>query len=284
MPPATRPSASTRGVSRAVERRSVYAASLAAMDTDVNVVGAGLAGLVAAAEIADAGRRVVVLDQESEQSLGGQAFWSFGGLLMVDTPEQRRLRIHDSNELALRDWLGYAGFDRADDAWPRRWAEAYVDFASGEMRAWLHAMGMRWFPIVQWAERSGSSVPRFHITWGTGPAVLEPFVRRVRAHVVSGSVVLRMRHRVLRLIVENGVVGGVSGDVLAASEAERGVPSARDVVGEFVLRSGAVVVTSGGIGANHELVREYWPARLGTPPARMLSGVPDHVDGRMLEV
>ena len=110
-------------------------------DADVIVVGAGLAGLVATAELADAGRRVILLDQEPEQSLGGQAFWSFGGLFLVDSPEQRRLRIRDSRELALQDWLGTAGFDRAEDHWPRRWAEAYVDFAAGEKRAWLHAAG-----------------------------------------------------------------------------------------------------------------------------------------------
>ena len=175
------------------------------MDADVIVVGAGLAGLVAAAEVADAGRRVILLDQEPEASFGGQAFWSFGGLFFVNSPEQRRLGIKDSRDLALRDWLAYAGFDRDDDAWPRRWAEAYVDFAAGEMRPWLHAQGMRWFPLVQWAERRGSSVPRFHITWGTGPGVIEPFVRRVRVHAEAGRVALRFRHRVASVLVTNGV-------------------------------------------------------------------------------
>ena len=91
---------------------------------DVIVVGAGLAGLVAAAEAADAGCSVLVLDQEGEQSLGGQAFWSLGGLFLVDTPEQRRLGIRDSRELAQRDWMTTAGFDRPEDAWPRRWSWA----------------------------------------------------------------------------------------------------------------------------------------------------------------
>src|SRR5437588_1558135 len=123
---------------------------------DVIVVGAGLAGLVAATEIAAAGRKVTLLDQEPESSLGGQAWWSFGGLFLVNSPEQRRLRVRDSHELAWQDWLGSAQFDRPEeDRWPRRWAEAYVDFAAGEKRAWLHAMGMRWFPLVQWAERGG---------------------------------------------------------------------------------------------------------------------------------
>jgi predicted oxidoreductase len=260
-------------------------------DADVVIVGAGLAGLVAAAELADAGRRVIIVEQEPEQSLGGQAFWSFGGLFFVDSPEQRRMGIRDSRELALQDWLGTAAFDREEDAWPRRWAEAYLDFAAGEKRAWLAAQGMRWFPVVGWAERGGygaighgNSVPRFHVTWGTGPGVLEPFIRRVRAAEKRGLITLRFRHRVNALTVTGGVLDGVAGDILEPSGAARGQPSSRAAVGAFTLRAQAVLVTSGGIGGNHDLVRQNWPARLGTPPATMLSGVPAHVDGRMLGV
>ncbi|MEA2303142.1 MAG: uncharacterized protein QOH43_422 [Solirubrobacteraceae bacterium] len=258
---------------------------------DAIVVGAGLAGLVATAELADAGRRVILLDQEPEGALGGQAFWSFGGLFLVDSPEQRRVRIKDSHELAWQDWLGTAGFDRAEDEWPRRWAEAYVDFAAGEKRPWLHAQGVRLLPNVGWAERGGytatghgNSVPRFHLTWGTGPGLIEPFVRRVRAAQARGLVDLRFRHRVDELTTTDGSVDGVAGRVLAASSVRRGQKSSREEVGDFALRAAAVVVTSGGIGANHELVRRNWPARMGTPPARMISGVPDHVDGRMIQI
>ncbi len=262
-----------------------------ASHADVIVVGAGLAGLVATAELADAGRRVIVVDQEPEASLGGQAFWSLGGLFLVDSPEQRRLRIRDSHELALQDWLGTAGFDRPEDAWPRRWAEAYVAFAAGEKRAWLTQQGVRLVPTVGWAERGGygaighgNSVPRFHIAWGTGPGVLEPFVARVRAAVERGLVELRFRHKVDALTVTGGAVDGVTGEVLEPSAAVRGQESSRTAVGSFELRAGAVLLTSGGIGANHELVRRNWPQRLGTPPKAMLSGVPHHVDGRMLEI
>lgn len=261
------------------------------MDADVIIVGAGLAGLVAAAELSDAGRRVIIVEQEPEISLGGQAFWSFGGLFLVNSPEQRRLGIRDSRDLAMQDWLGSAGFDRDDDHWPRRWAEAYIDFAAGEKRAWLHAQGLRFFPVVGWAERGGAlatghgnSVPRFHITWGTGPGVIAPFVRRVRDGVARGRITVRFRHRVNDIASSAGAVIGVDGSVLAPSEIARGEPSSRDVVGEFALRAQAVIVTSGGIGGNHDLVRQYWPSRLGTPPARMLSGVPAHVDGRMLAI
>ncbi|MEU8000416.1 FAD-binding dehydrogenase [Catellatospora sp. NPDC049111] len=261
------------------------------MDADVIVVGAGLAGLVATAELADAGKRVILLDQEPEASLGGQAFWSFGGLFLVDTPEQRRMGIKDSPELALQDWLGSAGFDRECDAWPRKWAQAYVDFAAGEKRSWLHGQGVRFFPVVGWAERGGyladghgNSVPRFHITWGTGPGVLAPFIRRVRVAVDKGLVTLAFRHRVDELTMTAGAVDGVRGAVLEPSAAARGEASSRTEVGEFSYRAQAVVVTSGGIGGNHDLVRRNWPQRLGTPPQRLLSGVPAHVDGRMLGI
>jgi predicted oxidoreductase len=260
-------------------------------DTDVIIVGAGLAGLVAAAELVDAGRRVTILDQEPEASLGGQAFWSFGGLFFVNSPMQRRAGVHDSYELALQDWLGSAGFDREEDLWPRRWAEAYVGFAAGEKYSWLHQQGVRIFPFVQWAERGGylatghgNSVPRFHVTWGTGPGVLEPFIRRVREGEQRGLVTFLFRHRVTALTMTGGVVDGVHGDILEPSSVGRGQPSSRVVVGEFTLKAQAVIVTSGGIGGNHELVRRNWPKRLGEPPKRLITGVPDHVDGRMLEV
>jgi uncharacterized protein len=262
-----------------------------AYDADVIVVGAGLAGLVATAELADAGRRVVVLDQEPEQSLGGQAHWSLGGLFLVDSPEQRRMGIRDSHELALQDWMGTAAFDRDEDHWPRRWAEAYVDFAHGEKRAWLHQQGMRWMPVVGWAERGGygaighgNSVPRFHVTWGTGPGVLEPFIRRVREAERRGLVELRFRHRVDELTTTSGAIDGVVGKVLDPCDVERGRKSTRNEIDDFALTAQAVIVTSGGIGANFDLVRRNWPQRLGEPPKRLLSGVPDHVDGRMLGI
>ncbi len=260
-------------------------------DADVIVVGGGLAGLVAATEIADAGKRVIMVEQEGEQSLGGQAFWSLGGLFLVDTPEQRRLGIKDSYELALQDWMGSAGFDRDEDLWPRRWAEAYVGFAAGEKRGWLRAMGHRIFPVVGWAERGGydamnhgNSVPRFHVSWGTGPGVVEPFERRARQAQANGRLTFCFRHRVDGLIVTNGAVVGINGSILEPDAVERGKTSSRKIVGDFSLRAQAVIVASGGIGGNHDLVRQNWPKRLGEPPKFMISGVPEHVDGRMIGI
>lgn len=261
------------------------------LSTDVLVIGWGLAGLVAAAEALDAGRRVILVDQEPRTNLGGQAWWSFGGLFLVDSPEQRRMGIRDSPELAAQDWFGTAGFDRPEDEWGRRWAEAYLHFAAGEKRAWLRERGVGFFPVVGWAERGGygalgpgNSVPRFHIAWGTGPGIVAPFAARVEQGEREGRAVILPRHRVRELLTADGVVIGAAGDVLASTGEERGVASSRQVVGGFDVRAGATIVASGGIGGNHELVRAAWPSRLGTPPAHMLTGVPAYVDGSMLTV
>ncbi len=255
---------------------------------DVIIVGAGLAGLVAACEVVDRGMRVLILDQENSANLGGQAFWSFGGLFFVDSPEQRRLGVRDSHELALQDWLGTAAFDRQEDYWPRQWAHAYVDFAAGEKRSWLRTRGLQIFPLVGWAERGGydaqghgNSVPRFHITWGTGPALVEMFARRLRDHP---KVRFAHRHQVDELIIESDAVTGVRGTVLEPSSEPRGVPSSRKAISQFEFRGPAVIVTSGGIGGNHDMVRANWPKRMGRVPEQLLSGVPAHVDGRMIGI
>ena len=263
------------------------------MDADVVVVGAGLAGLVAAGELIEAGKRVAVVEQENAANLGGQAWWSFGGLFLVDTPEQRRMGVHDSAELAWQDWQGSAAFDRLgdEDSWAQKWARAYVDFAAGEKRSWLKDKGMSWLALVGWAERGdgradghGNSVPRFHVTWGTGTGVVKPFVDAALQAAEAGRLTFHHRHRVTELVTDGGVVTGVRGDVLAPDDAPRGAPSSREVVGDFELTAQAVVVTTGGIGGNHDMVREWWPQRLGTAPKHMLTGVPAYVDGAMIKV
>ncbi|MER6278771.1 FAD-binding dehydrogenase [Streptomyces sp900105245] len=263
------------------------------MDADVIVVGAGLAGLVAAHELTSRGRRVALVDQENAANLGGQAFWSFGGLFLVDSPEQRRLGIKDSFDLAWNDWRGSAGFDRLEDedSWAVRWARAYVQFAAGEKRTWLQGHGIELLPTVGWAERGdlradghGNSVPRFHVAWGTGTGVVEPFVAHARQAARDGLLTFYHRHRVDQLVIEDGGARGVRGTLLADDDAPRGVASNRDRIGDFALTAQAVIVTTGGIGADHDIVRRYWPERLGTPPAEMVTGVPAYVDGRMLDI
>lgn len=259
--------------------------------TDVLIVGWGLAGLVAAHEAVRAGRRVTIVDQEPRHNLGGQAWWSFGGLFFVDSPEQRRMGVRDSLDLAEQDWFATARFDRDEDRRPAQWARAYLHFAAGEKRAWLRELGMGFFPVVGWAERGGytatgpgNSVPRFHITWGTGPGVVAPFLRSLEEAEADGRVVVLPRHRVTALTSHDGAVTGASGDVLVASEAPRGAETTREVVGAFRVEAGATIIASGGIGGNHDLVRAQWPERLGSPPATMLSGVPAYVDGSMQPV
>ncbi len=263
------------------------------MGFDVIVVGAGLAGLTATAEIADGGKKVLLLDQEPETSIGGQAWWSFGGLFLIDSPEQRKMGIKDSKELAYQDWMGSAGFDRLydEDYWAKQWAEAYLDFAADEKRDWLRSLGIKFFPVVGWAERGGyladghgNSVPRFHIVWGTGPAIVEAFEKRIRTQIDQGLVTYLPRHRVDQLLIENGAAVGVKGSILEPSNAKRGEKSSRTVIDDFTYKSPTIVISSGGIGANFDLIRKNWPERLGSSPQNMISGVPDHVDGRMLEI
>ncbi|WP_324729131.1 FAD-binding dehydrogenase [Lysinibacillus fusiformis] len=263
------------------------------MKYDVAIVGAGLAGLVAACELVDAKKKILLVDQEPENSLGGQAFWSFGGIFLVNSPEQRRLGIKDSKELAWQDWLGTAGFDRLEDedSWAYKWARAYVDFAAGEKYDWLKSKGIKFFPVVGWAERGGSlagghgnSVPRFHIVWGTGPGIVKPFVDKVKKAIKDGYIEFKPRHRVDEFIQQEGRIMGISGTVLAETFISRGEKSSRLGVGEFSYEAAAVIVASGGIGANLDLVRKNWPERLGTPPKNMVCGVPAYVDGRMLEI
>jgi len=260
---------------------------------DAIVVGAGLAGLVAAHELTAAGRRVALVDQEGPADLGGQAYWSLGGLFLVDSPEQRRLRVEDSLELAWSDWQGSAQFDRVEDqdSWAVQWARAYVQWAAGEKRAWLRGHGISLLPIVGWAERGGlragghgNSVPRFHIAWGTGTGVVEPFVRYAHEAAARGLLTFHHRHRVDQLVLTDGAVTGVRGTVLAPDDTPRGAASNRDPVGEFELTGRAVILATGGIGGDHDVVRRYWPGRLGTPPRTMVTGVPAYVDGRMLDI
>ena len=263
------------------------------MDADVIIVGAGLSGLVAAHELTSRGRRVALVDQEGPANLGGQAYWSFGGLFLVDTPEQRRLGVKDSFELAWSDWQGSAQFDRQDDedSWAVRWARAYVEFAAGEKRSWLGGHGIRLTPMVGWAERGdlradghGNSVPRFHVPWGTGTGVVAPFTASAQRAAAQGLLTFHHRHRVDELVIRDGAATGVRGTLLADDPAPRGVATNREETGEFELSAQAVILTTGGIGANHEMVRHYWPERLGTAPKNMITGVPAYVDGRMLDI
>ncbi|KFF12146.1 FAD-binding dehydrogenase [Chryseobacterium soli] len=258
---------------------------------DAIIIGTGLAGLTAAMEITNAGKKVLLIDQETEQNIGGQAFWSFGGLFLINSPQQRRMGIKDSYELARQDWMGTAGFDREEDHWPRQWAEAYLQFAAKEKYEYISKMGIQLMFMVGWAERGdgsadghGNSVPRFHVSWGTGTGIIKPFVEKAYAAKEKGLLKMQFRHRVTELITENGKVTGVKGDVLKDDDQERGAPTNRQMVSQFTCHAPHIVIASGGIGANHELVRKNWPERLGKAPEKMVCGVPAYVDGKMISI
>ncbi|SHM38958.1 hypothetical protein SAMN05444360_11192 [Chryseobacterium carnipullorum] len=258
---------------------------------DVIIVGTGLAGLTAAMEITNIGKKVLLLDQETEQNIGGQAFWSFGGLFLVNSPQQRRLGIKDSYELALQDWKGTAGFDRKEDYWPRKWAEAYLKFAAYEKYSYISKLGIKLMFMVGWAERGdgsatghGNSVPRFHVSWGTGTGVVKPFVDKAYEAQEKGLLQMKFRHRVTELILENDKIKGVKGDILENDDKERGAATNRNILSPFEYRAAHTIVASGGIGANHELVRKNWPERLGKAPENMICGVPAYVDGKMIGI
>lgn len=262
-----------------------------AFQADAIIIGHGLAGLVAAHEMTRKGKKVIIVDQETEANLGGQAYWSFGGLFFINSPEQRRMGIKDSYELGYRDWMGTAGFDREEDYWPKQWAEAYVKFAAGEKYRYVRNLGIKLFPVVGWAERGdgsadghGNSVPRFHPAWGTGTGIVKPLVEKAYTAQKDGLLQFAFRHRVTEIIIENGRAAGIRGSILEEDNAARGEKTNRNIVDSFELRAPNVVIASGGIGANWEMVRQNWPERLGKPPEKMVCGVPDYVDGSMISV
>src|SRR3954470_13764002 len=224
---------------------------MANTEADVVVVGAGIAGLVATLELLEHGRDVLLIDRCKPEEIGGLAREAFGGMFMADPPEQRRSRIPDSVELALEDWMRMADFDESDE-WPRRWAEQYVARARDEVGGWLKSHGVRFFPIVNWAERGvhgdGNSVPRFHLTWGCGKALVDAVWGAIQRHPRRASALeVRFGITVTRLLDGPGV---------------RFVNSSN----EEEVEANAVVIAAGGVGGNLDIVRRHWPSDLDPPP------------------
>ncbi|HCY6707651.1 TPA: FAD-binding dehydrogenase [Staphylococcus aureus] len=263
------------------------------MQKNIFIIGSGLSGLVAATELIKKGHKVTMLDQEARQAMGGQAYWSFGGLFLVNSKIQRRLGVKDSYELALNDWFGTAQFDRleTEDYWSKKWAEAYVHFATYEKESYLKSMGIKLTPMLGWAERGGSlasghgnSVPRFHITWGTGPGLINPFIDYVLKKEKEGQFRFLSRHQVTHIDIQNNQIKGISGNILEPSDVNRGEASSREIIDTFAYDVDDLVISTGGIGANHDMIKKNWPKRLGPPPNYMIQGVPDSTDGKMIEL
>ncbi len=241
-------------------------------EAEVVVIGAGLAGMVTALELLDAGKRVVMLDAATRDRFGGLALSSFGGMFFVDSPEQRKNGIKDSVDLAMGDWVRYGELD-PDDVWPYRWAEAYVNRCTEEVRDWLAERDVSFFRAVGWTERGyfvpGNSVPRFHIVWGTGEGIVLPLIPRLEAHEKTGRLQLHFGHTVDGITQEGGQVVGCHGTHGA---------------GSFEAKGDAVVIAAGGIAGNHDKVREVWPRdQWGEPPEPMLNGSFPEADGKLLD-
>ena len=239
---------------------------------DVVVVGAGLAGLVTTLELLQcADVRILLVDRCAPHEVGGLAREAFGGMFMVDTREQRFSRIRDSVQLALEDWQRVAQFEEGDD-WPRRWAQEYVARARDEVGGWLKSHGVRFFPVVNWAERGvygdGNSVPRFHLTWGCGQALVDAVWGAIQAHPRRAALEVRFGTRVTELLLADGAVCGcrMAGGQGAAA---------------IAVHADQVVIAAGGVGGNLDIVRREWPAELGTPPAEILMGSHYYADGAM---
>ncbi len=238
---------------------------------DVAIAGAGIAGIAAAIEALDRGRRVILVDRDLEENLGGLAGESFGGLWFADTPLQRRRGIADDAELAHSDWLAFGELGPGH-AWPRAWARAYVERCVPEVHDWLAGLGVRFMPMPMWVERGlyapGNSVPRLHLVWGTGRVLTDCVAGRLLGHPRRELLDLRFGHRVDALVTRAGRVSGLRGAVEPGGES-------------FEVASESVVVAAGGISGDIERVRRHWPADCGTPPPVILNGSHRFADGRL---
>jgi predicted oxidoreductase len=237
---------------------------------DVVIAGAGLAGLVAAHELLEHGKTVLLLDKDVPEKLGGLARESFGGVHLIGTPQQRKTGIADSPELALGDWLRTASFGEGD-VWPRLWARLYCDRSLDLIHAYLDGVGVTFLPVVNWLERGvfapGNTVPRWHIAWGTGYGIVEQVLRALATHPRSARHTVRFRHAVEDVEVDGGRVTGLVGTDLATGR-------------RFAARGDQVVIATGGIcGGDLSRVRANWYAPWGAPPKVLLNGAHVYGDG-----
>jgi uncharacterized protein len=239
---------------------------------DVLIIGGGIAGITTALELLDGGKSVLLIDRDEDSVFGGLARESFGGMFFVDSPQQRRQGIRDSTELAFSDWCSFAEFDAEDDL-PRAWARVYVSRTTADVYRWVRRYGVSFLPVVNWVERGefypGNSVPRFHISWGTGKGLTEALIAALRAHRNFGRLTLRFNQRVERLTHQGGKVDGAAG-----IDETSGAP--------FEVAAEQVVIASGGInGGDLIRVRQNWHRDWGTSPETLLNGSHRFADGKL---
>ncbi len=242
---------------------------------DVVIAGGGIAGIVAALELLNEGKKVILLDRDTEDQLGGLAKWSFGGMFFVDTPLQRRAGMKDSPELALRDWNSVADFGD-EDVLPKQWAKQYVYNCTEHIYNWVtKELGTKFFPVVHWVERGlygpGNSYPRFHMVWGTGKGLTDDAIRALHNHPKASTHLQSFyRHKAEEIVLEQGRAVGISG----INESSNTPFSAR---GEHI------IVATGGMGGNIQKVREHWYKPWGAPPEIILNGSHPYAMGDLHE-
>ncbi len=239
--------------------------------SEVLIVGGGIAGIAVALDLLDSDMTITLLDRDEESVFGGLAKESFGGMFFVDSPEQRRLGMKDSTELALRDWCSFAEFGPSD-VWPKAWAEAYVHRCTPDVYHWVRKHGIGFFPVVNWVERGefrpGNSLPRFHIVWGTGQELTDRLIFALRNHKNIHRLTLCFGHRVEQLLLQGSKVCGVQG-----VQEKSGIA--------FEARAEQVVVATGGINGSMDMVRKHWHADWNTPPETILNGSHRYADGTL---
>lgn len=242
------------------------------LTADVIIAGGGLAGLVTAYDLLGKGKKIILFEKSKSEALGGLAKESFGGVHMIGTPHQKRMKITDSPELAYRDWESYANFSERDH-WPREWAKLYCERSRDLIFDFLDHKKIQFLPLVNWPERGvfhpGNSVPRWHITWGTGYEIIDRLVKALRAHPGYADLQVFFEHEVSGLDVQAGRVQGVYGRDLKTGR-------------EFRARAENTVIASGGIcGGDLSKVRANWYKPWGKPPEVLLNGAHDFGDGML---
>jgi predicted oxidoreductase len=244
------------------------------INCDVTIIGGGIAGITSALELLESNLKVILVDRDLEENFGGLAKESFGGMFFVDTPHQRRLGIKDSTELALKDWLSFAEFEK-EESWQKKWAEQYTNECRDQVYQWLEDRSISFFPLVHWVERGylqpGNSVPRFHMVWGTGHGLATTLIKKLRSHRNYNNLILLFGHKVEDISMTNNQVSGVVGIEESTGK-------------NFEINSSHVVVAAGGIGGNIEKVKANWYKPWGTPPDQILNGSHRYALGDIHEV
>lgn len=253
----------------------------------VLIVGGGIAGICTALELLDKGIEVLLLDRDGEDKFGGMANEAFGGMHFVDTPLQRRNGIKDNKQLALDDWMAAAQFKKdGEDHYAKQWAKEYIDHNREDVHDWLTGFGIRFFPVVHWVERGdfghlggGNSVPRYHLTWGTGWELTQTLIKALKNHPNAHKLTLKFNHKVESITWQDDRVIGCAGIVESALPNSS---SSNSNGSSFQVLADNTVVCAGGLNGNLVQVKKHWDVETyGDFPENILSGSHPYADGAL---